>query len=143
MYSLSHIQKLQIILKKMRFLLLIMGLPFVFGCVKTPDQKVIETPPTIQLTVDNLLKELNRNTTHYKEKVITVHGIVDDVNFLNKRSTVLLKSGTHSDTLILCDMQKSQIVHLNNVQKGQTISIKGIFKGALKDVIFLNCIISN
>jgi hypothetical protein len=40
-------------------------------------------------------------------------------------------------------MQKSQKGLLQNIELGELVTIKGVLKGSLKDVILLNCIISN
>lgn len=81
------------------------------------------------------------NTT-YVEKVIVIEGIVKDVTYLNDRYTVMLHSQNKFSN-ILCDMSLSQIEDVKKLRTGQTVSIKGVCKGYLMDVIMLNCILVN
>jgi hypothetical protein len=76
----------------------------------------------------------------YAGKIIKVTGFVKEVSFLNNRNTVILYS-KNKDYGIICDVHKSQIEKIKTLKNNQKVSIKGICKGFLKDVILLNCYI--
>jgi hypothetical protein len=105
---------------------------------------VHETAPFKHFNVDELVEAFKLETSSsFKENVITVEGIVTDINFLNNRNTIILKGKENSGTFVLCDIQKDAAVILKTIKFGDTITIKGILKGSLQDIILLNCIISN
>ncbi len=115
---------------------------FVFlftGCYDTTDQMVHATEPIEHFTVE----ELRSGGASLKENVISVEGIVKDINFLNNRMTIVLSSVRPGDASVLCDMQRDQKTMLQGIDLGEKVTVKGIYKGALKDVIILNCIIYN
>ncbi|WP_025743458.1 OB-fold protein [Aquimarina pacifica] len=78
----------------------------------------------------------------YTEKVIEISGVIKEITFLNNRTTIVLY-GNDKGSYILCDMQSSQKQEVKDLKKDQNVSIKGICKGFLKDVIVLNCILIN
>tara|TARA_R110000787_G_scaffold55942_1_gene128807 strand:+ start:10873 stop:11301 length:429 start_codon:yes stop_codon:yes gene_type:complete len=76
----------------------------------------------------------------YTRKVIEVTGIVKEVSFLNNRNTLILQ-GEDKDSGVICDMNSNQIDATLKITEGQKVTIKGIYKGFLKDVVMLNCIL--
>jgi hypothetical protein len=76
----------------------------------------------------------------YTNKLIEVHGSIKEITYLNNRTTIIL-NGNDNSSGIICDINKSQNKKLAGLQKNQKIHIKGICKGFLKDVVFLNCYI--
>lgn len=76
----------------------------------------------------------------YVDKAIEVESVIKEIN---KREGVytLLLGGDDKDTLVICEMQKNQNVHIQKLNIGDPVIIKGVFKGFLKDAILLNCII--
>ena len=76
----------------------------------------------------------------YTGKVIEITGTVKEVSFLNNRNTLILQ-GKNKDSGIICDMNNNQIIAIKDITIGETLTIKGICKGFLKDVVMLNCII--
>jgi len=89
----------------------------------------------------SLLKDKQKVSQAYIEKVIEVKGKVKEVNFLNDRYTVILEGGDQIFTCVMCDMQKDQLNNIRNLKSGEAIRLKGVFKGFLNDAIFLNCIL--
>jgi len=93
------------------------------------------------------LKELNEvSRLDHKElieTVVKIEGTIEDINFLNDRSTIILSDKKYEGFSAICDMQKAQSLKFKDLKLGDTITIKGILKGALKDIILLNCIIVN
>lgn len=73
-------------------------------------------------------------------KIIEVIGTVKEVNFLNERMTLLLKSNTNNS--VICDIHPTQKEKINKLKENDTVKIKGICKGFLKDVVLLNCFIN-
>lgn len=76
----------------------------------------------------------------YAGKVLEVTGKVKEVSFLNNRNTLILQ-GEDKDTGIICDMNSDQLKSVLKISKGQRVTIKGVCKGFLKDVVMLNCIL--
>ena len=81
----------------------------------------------------------NRNRT-YVNKVIEVSGVIKDISLLNDRYTVFLKSETFSKNFVMCDMSPSGKIQGDQLTIGDSITLKGVCKGYLLDVIMLNCI---
>lgn len=114
------------------------------GCNDNSDQVVNETTPNTYFEVDQLIEaQIDLNDSNVKERVVVVEGIIEDINNLNNRHTVILKGKERTNTLVICDMQDTQRLALEHLKVGDNLAIKGILKGSLKDIILLNCIISN
>lgn len=79
-----------------------------------------------------------RSNKIYAGKIIEVTGIIKEINFLNDRNTVILKSATNNFGII-CDINEVEKDKLKLLKINQQIKVKGICKGYLKDVILLNC----
>ncbi len=94
-------------------------------------------------TIDNLAVQLKSITKSDRDEVISVAGIVHEVNTINNRPTILLKGNVAAQMLVICDMNANQSKRIEKVKKGDSILIKGVFKGVLKDAIMLNCVIVN
>jgi len=77
-------------------------------------------------------------TSIYAEKVIEVQGVVQNISLANERVTVFMKS-TENTPSILCDFSKMHQADALLLEKGDSIKVKGICKGFLKNVILLNC----
>ena len=76
----------------------------------------------------------------YTGKVIEITGTVKEVSFLNNRNTLILQ-GKYNNSGVICDMNNNQLDVFKKISEGEIITIKGICKGFLKDVVMLNCII--
>ncbi len=124
--------------------LLVYGL---YNFTKTKDIDTLIAEPMLELTAEDLISylELHKNTNdkQYLEKVIAIKGVVKEINNLNERHTILLKGGKDDATLIICDMNPSQSIEFKKLKPGDTVNVKGIYKGFLKDVVLLNCVIAN
>ena len=68
-------------------------------------------------------------------------GKVKEVSFLNNTNTIILLGDENSG--IICDFSQNQTKEIKALTKNQTVIIKGIYKGFLKDVILLNCLLIN
>lgn len=123
------------------FVLLVIGT--LSTCQRDSDRWVHKAQPESTLQVDQLLDGLSSNDSHLINDVIAVDGFVAEVNYLNDRATVLLRGSAEEKISVICDMQENQKEQLALLEVGQPITIKGILKGSLNDVILLNCMISN
>lgn len=74
----------------------------------------------------------------YTGKIIEITGTIKEISYLNDRNTIILNS--NSETFgVICDINPNQKEKLHQLKQHQKIKVKGICKGFLKDVIFLNC----
>ena len=88
--------------------------------------------------VSLFLENENEANNQFSGKIIEVEGKVKEVTFLNNRNTVILR--TSNDTFgIICDFEPSKISEIEKLSINQSVKIKGICKGFLKDVVLLNC----
>jgi len=93
-----------------------------------------------ELLVANFKEDEQKADKFYTGKVIEITGIVKEVSFLNNRNTLILQ-GEDKDSGVICDMNSNQIDAILKINEGQKITIKGVYKGFLKDVVMLNCIL--
>ncbi|MFT5735689.1 MAG: hypothetical protein ACI9SG_000019 [Maribacter sp.] len=117
----------------------------IYGCNTIINGDLTNVKPTKLFTVEQLILEsksqLNKETE--KDIVLEVNGIVHEVNYLNDRYTIFLKGKITDETYVICDMNTNQINTTKAIKSGDSIVIKGLFKGVLKDVIMLNCVVVN
>ena len=108
---------------------------------------MLNSKTEVEITAQNLLSvlgEKNREAIDNlkSDRVFEVTGWVKETNLMNGRITVLLKGNDDIPPYIICDMmahQKNEVAHL---KPNDSVKIKGIFKGFLKDAVFLDCIIT-
>ncbi len=90
--------------------------------------------------VDNFTNNEEISNDLYAGKIIEVTGTIKEITHLNDRITVILNS--NSDRFgVICDINPNQKGKIKQLQQLQKITVKGICKGFLKDVILLNCTI--
>ena len=96
------------------------------------------------ITVDNIGDYFKPNTetnSLQPEQLVEIEGCIKEINTRNSRHTILLKGKKDASPYVICDMQTGQEKELKLLKENDTIKVKGIFKGFLKDAIFLHCII--
>lgn len=107
-------------------------------------KNIVTAETTKNLRVEELIKLFQDNedeaNLNYVDKVIEVEGTIKDISTINDRYTILLKSELFTKHFIMCDMSPSSVKGINKLIIGDTITLKGICKGYLLDVIMLNCI---
>ncbi|MEM6516594.1 MAG: hypothetical protein AAF688_10465 [Bacteroidota bacterium] len=95
-------------------------------------------------TSGELLQKISGNNADelndYLEKAIVITGELENVSKINGEKTLLLKNDGFK-AKILCELQKNQSDEVAILKVGDTLKIKGIYKGHLLDAILLNCII--
>ena len=119
---------------------------FVVKTYNKPPVNINEVNTEVSISSEKLLTTFNTNeisaNSEYVEKVITVNGNIKKITYLNDRYTILLQ-GENDLSHVMCDMSLSEIDQIRKLKKGESITIKGICKGYLMDVIMLNCILVN
>lgn len=107
-----------------------------------PDTRLQDTELT--MSSKELLSYLNTEKAEelkpYIDKVIEVSGVLKKVTKLKKKYSLLINNG-EDETYILCEMQLDENTKIPQLKLNQNITIKGVFKGVLLDIILLNCII--
>ncbi len=130
------------------FFLIIIGLGIFYATNKynkvTANTSLLKTE--IELDTNSFIELVNKNknglSSKLIEKTIQIEGVVKDVtNRNNVRSIVLLADKDSSP--VVCQMQSNQTETISNVKVGDTIVVKGIYKGFLLDPILLYCVIVN
>jgi len=105
-----------------------------------PQTQKIKSATVLSANKIDLSSEIDlKKFNHYIEKAINITGEIKDIKEHETHYTLILKA--NNKTSIICKMQDDQIKNINTLQIGETITIKGIYKGYLIDMILLNCII--
>lgn len=102
--------------------------------------------PLIEITLDNLGDYFKPNTaitTLKPDQLVEIEGRIKEINTLNGRHTILLMGTLDQSPYIICDMQLEQGKKLERLKENDIVRVKGIFKGFLKDAVFLNCIVTH
>jgi Cu/Ag efflux protein CusF len=89
-----------------------------------------------------LLSEESTKMNIKPGQIIQVSGYVKEVNLLNERITLILKGEQDSSPYMICDFQTDQKDIIHQIKENDKVQVKGVFKGFLKDAIFLNCILT-
>ncbi|MEB8345857.1 hypothetical protein OO010_07355 [Flavobacteriaceae bacterium KMM 6898] len=115
--------------------------------VNAPDVDTLDLEPEVQLRAEELISyfklQKRDDDSYYLEKVVGIKGVLNDVNNINNRYTLILDGGRDEPSSIICDMQANQSENVKKLKPGDTIFLKGVLKGFLKDVILLNCVMTN
>ncbi len=137
--------------KKLIYILSIIVLLFLsgflfFNFINQKVQTTQKTESVITLSADNLSKEIIliedlKRFDHFIEKAIQIKGIIKKIESNGNGYTVVLNS-ENKKINILCKLQVDQNEKIGDLIIGDTITIKGIYKGYLIDMILLNCIIT-
>jgi len=125
-------------------ILVVCALLFGFYTQYTKQIDITNTSPAYTLDANALTKLITNKTDTmlHPEAVIEIEGAIKEINYLNDRTNILLNLDTDQNTMIICDMQGNQDTKIQSLKVQDTVKLKGIYKGILKDVILLNCVIS-
>ncbi len=127
-------------------LVVLVGMLF-WWYIDRPDRhNYINGRPLIAITMDNISDYFEPNTkinTLEPEQLVEIEGRIKEINTLNGRHTILLRGGQDESPYIICDMQTGQEKELKLLKENDTIKVKGVFKGFLKDAVFLHCMITH
>jgi hypothetical protein len=107
-----------------------------------PDTQSFDTKA--QLTPNEFISLFDLNNTHqakeYIDEAIEIEGVLEKVTFRDNTYSLFINIDQEGK-YIICEMQADQNDAVNQIQKGEIVTVKGIFKGILLDAILLNCII--
>lgn len=106
------------------------------------NKNLANTKPTVFIESNKLMNAFNNDEKKanklYTGKVIEVAGTIQEINYLNKKTTLILNTD-YTDSSIICELNNDETKKLIDIDKNKKILIKGICKGFLKDIILLNC----
>ncbi|WP_136468803.1 OB-fold protein [Flagellimonas onchidii] len=126
-------------------ILLVMGLCLIWFTLPLNSENVYNKDPELYINAHNLITKLELNASEsiglVSEKVVEITGAIKEVNNRNNRITIILGTGDREHPSIICDMADDQRDYIKHLSANDTIVVKGIYKGFLKDAIFLNCIV--
>lgn len=111
------------------------------GCNDQLNGDLTAVRPSKTYSVEQLISEFKSSKQTENEMVIAVTGVVHEINNVNERHTILLKGNTADETYVICDMNTNQRSTSKSVKSGDSIIVKGLLKGILKDIIMLNCVV--
>lgn len=90
----------------------------------------------------NLLNDDNKSVSKdLIEKTVQIKGSIKEIVRKNDVESILITS--KDESCIVCQMQNNQKEKLIKMKVGDTITVKGIFKGVLLNPILLQCILIN
>ncbi len=93
---------------------------------------------TAEKLTDSFIKDEKKANDTYKNKVIEINGIIKSISLKNNRYTLLLH-GNNNEHSVMCDV----LIDSDTIVPNKKVTIKGICKGFLQDVIILNCVLIN
>lgn len=132
-------------LKKIIVSILILGAVGVFSAYKMynkPHVDVAETTADITVSANKILNDFSSDEAKansiYLEKIIEVKGVISDVKVENGKGIISLKTDDDFGS-VLCTLSENATKSMNLLKTGQALSLKGICKGFLMDVILVNC----
>ncbi|GAA3642585.1 OB-fold protein [Flavivirga jejuensis] len=112
----------------------------------TSNVDIQNAPVEITVNAEKLtasfIKDESAANELYKDKVVEVFGIIKGTTFVNKTNTIILQSD-YNDYNVICDMQVDSLDVFKQLKPSQKVTIKGVCKGFLHDVILLNCMFIN
>lgn len=127
-------------------ILLILGLYFVWSIWTTNTLDITKKEPELYISAKDLvdlLEKEDKTNILLSEKVVEITGAIKEINKRNNRLTVILHVEGKEHPSIICDMMDGQEEFIQKFAPKDTLIIKGVFKGTLKDAIFLNCVVSH
>ncbi|WP_347174813.1 OB-fold protein [Polaribacter uvawellassae] len=124
-------------------ILLIISMYLYFRVSKEATINIVSATTSYKINSEDLVSDFITEETltnkKFAGKIIEIKGKVKEISFLNNTNTVILFGNENSG--IICDFNKNQTEEIKALTKNQTVIIKGICKGFLKDVILLNCLL--
>lgn len=123
--------------------ILLAGLFMIWQGLHPSTIHVAKYDAALSTNVDFFLVNVKASGEQYieAETIVEIEGIIKEINHKNNRLTVILGANTGESSVIICDMDENQNSILEHYKPTDSIQIKGIYKGFLKDAILLNCIV--
>ena len=111
-----------------------------------PHKDVASATPEYVISVKDLADDFHSNekkaNKKYLDKVVQIEGDIIAIS-TNNGKTILTLGQKGSTTEIICTLDASQNKKVFTLNKGQTITVKGICTGFLMDVMLVRAIIIN
>lgn len=108
----------------------------------TPDTSFLKTE--VELDATSFLELVNSTNDSISkdliEKTIEVEGAITKIVLRDGVESILLSAGNNKN-IVVCQMQENQKKTTSQMKLGDTIVVKGIYKGVLIDAILLHCIV--
>ena len=127
------------------FILIIACLFLMLTIYNKPHTDVRNSKADLILNIENVLAEFQQDETlankKYIDQIIEVSGTIFEISTLNGNSVITLKS-ENSESSIICHLLPEDNEISLKLQKGQSITIKGVCTGFLMDVIMVRCVIA-
>lgn len=105
---------------------------------------IADLTPTYRLDASKIVELVGKEDEVFiePESLVEIKGVIKEINYLNNRVTILLEGSDENASHVICDMQTMQSEDLARLAVRDTIVLKGMYKGFLKDAIFLHCVLS-
>ncbi len=111
-----------------------------------PHTDVAKSSPNISLASKTLLDDFendeNLANSKYLEQIIQVSGTISELS-VSKGKGIVTLGNKDSFGNIMCHLSAKENEKMTALEKGQSITIKGICTGYLMDVILVKCVIIN
>lgn len=104
-----------------------------------------EKPPDVVVTAPDLYKAFSADEEYaneiYMNKIVEVVGVLEKIE-VNQDSSmnIILASGEPMGNVI-CTFENPEAIKESSLKEGNNITVKGICKGMLMDVLLNNCIL--
>lgn len=137
--------------KKLKYSLAFIGaiiiiLFVVFKQMNKEHVDVKKTTPNLIIAVDEILSDFENDeekaNTKFTDKIIELKGVIAEITTQDNATTITLMS-QNFDATVICSLLPEETPNVLEYKKGDEISLKGICKGYLLDVVIVNCIIIN
>ena len=135
--------------KKFKYILAFLGVLAVmlFFVLKQMNQEHVDvkkTAPDMIIAVDEILSDYQNDeekaNSRFTDKIIQLKGVISKISTQNDNATVTLMS-PNFDATVICSFQSEESLSVLKYEEGGEISLKGICKGYLLDVILVNCVL--
>lgn len=126
-------------------IILVAGIIYLISLIfqKVPDTKNLEAIEVFSANSisDKIISQEDfKKFNSFIEKPITISGNIKSINKNNTKYILILNS-KNKKIKIVCNMQNDQNEKISTLNVGENVTLKGIYKGYLIDMILLNCIV--
>ena len=127
------------------FCFVIIGVVALVSMYNKPQVKIAELKTDLTCTATRLLKDYEldevKANTLYLEKILEVKGVVLEA-FIKKGKGVVVLQNKSSMSSVICHLSSEETLKVKSLNKGNSVTIKGICTGYLMDVILVKSIIT-
>jgi len=135
--------------KKFNYILTFLGMLAVmlFFVLKQMNKEHIDvnkSAPNMIIAVDEILSDYQNDeeqaNSRFTDKIVQLKGVISKISTQNDYVSVTLMS-PNFDATVICSFQSEESLDIIKYKEGDEISLKGICKGYLLDVVLVNCVI--